>query len=141
MSRSRIWIEFKRDRVIRDLQNGHPPSSGYLHCTNNDHVTAGDTTISYPPRRNVSGDRGVIILRRHKGVSIVPGTMGRWITEREPHREKSINYARDQLRKPSQRDFVAVSRLIPYLDLLFQRLIARPLEGMQWGGKPRKPNV
>jgi hypothetical protein len=47
----------------------------------------------------------------------------------EPHREKSINHAGDELGEPFQRDLVAVPGLIPYLNLAFPRLITGPLEG------------
>jgi hypothetical protein len=55
----------------------------------------------------------------------------------EPHREKSINHAGDELGEPFQRDLVAVPGLIPYLNLELPRLITGPLEG----GGPRKLNV
>ena len=72
------------------------------------------------------------MLHRHKGISI-----GNDIDEAGTgfHREKSINYACGQLREPFQRDFVTMSRLLPYLNLLFPWFIARPLKGR---GKPCK---
>src|SRR5712672_804642 len=47
---------------------------------------------------------------------------------KKPHREKSVNDASNEFRKPFQRDLVAVPSLIPDLYLAFPRFITRPLE-------------
>jgi hypothetical protein len=65
-----------------------------------------------------------------------------------PHREKSVNDARNEFREPFQRDLIAVPSLIPDLYLAFPRFISRPLEcnegiqseeELEWGkGKGNK---
>ena len=116
MSRSRI--------SINDLQNGHPTPCGDLYGTDDDHIIASNSTVPHPPIRIASGGRGAM-LHRHKSIRMeLDATL-----KTGSHREKSINNACDQLREPFQRDLVAVPRLIPYLNLPFPGLIARPLEG------------
>ena len=109
---------------ISDLQNGHPTPCGDLYGTNDDHIIAGNSTAPHLPKRIASGCPSAM-LHRHKGIRIEYDAK----LETGSHREKSINYACDQLREPFQRDLVAVPCLIPYLNLPFPWLIARPLEG------------
>lgn len=46
---------------------------------------------------------------------------------KEPYREKSVNDSSNQLCKPLQRDFIAMSRLIPDLYLALPSFVSGPL--------------
>ena len=60
--------------------------------------------------------------------------------KKEPYREKSVNDSSNELRKPLQRDFIAMSRLIPDLYLALPSFVSGPLReccepdrGERWG--------
>ena len=116
---------------VGNLQNWHPAACGDLNSANDNDIITIDPPLSNPPVGLASSGRGCVLHRDEGRPSNFSWhrLRGPEQKKKEPYREKSVNDSSNELRKPLQRDFIAMSRLIPDLYLTLPSFVSGPLRG------------